>query len=66
MQFTVSFDMDNAAFDNEDAAESPSYTALSESARILQIIVSRLENGETRGHCRDINGNHVGEWRVES
>ena len=54
--FTLSFDMDNAAFDAEDAPE--------ECARILRRVVYRLDAGDTHGLVADVNGNTVGSWKI--
>ena len=56
--FTVDFYMDNAAFESEDWA--------SETSRILAAIARNVEGGETSGNCRDVNGNIIGKWGVES
>jgi hypothetical protein len=54
MKFTLTIDMDNAAFD----------TPVAEVARILRDLAKRLDNGETEtltdATLRDINGNAVG------
>lgn len=52
--FTLTIATDNAAF--EDSDELP---------RILRIVTHRLEEGERYGALYDINGNHVGEFRVK-
>jgi hypothetical protein len=31
-----------------------------EIARILRIVADKIEQEETEGNCRDINGNHIG------
>lgn len=56
MTFTVKFDTDNAAFEDD-----PSY----EIARILRGIAARVESGEDCSHyltILDINGNSVGRF----
>jgi hypothetical protein len=50
---------DNAAFqDGDDGA--------AEVARILRDIADRIENGSREGSARDINGNNVGGWSLDS
>lgn len=56
MNFTLSFTMDNAAFEDEPATES---------ARILRDIAEKVEAGHGGGKIRDINGNSIGTWSVE-
>ena len=50
MRFTLTFEMDNAAFNGPP----------SEAARILRRIADLVENDAISGRCRDINGNTVG------
>lgn len=57
MKFTLSFDMDNAAFEGDNAG--------TEAARILRQVAAGVENGATEGKARDLNGNTVGSWEVE-
>lgn len=52
-QFRVLLSTDNAAF--EDGRDF-------ETARILRDVAGRLENGESGGTVRDINGNRVGDY----
>lgn len=54
MDFTVIFNMDNAAF--EDLSETP---------RILKDIADKVELGMESGLIRDINGNMIGEWEIK-
>lgn len=51
MTFTVAIKCDNAAFEDD---------AASELARILRVIIDKLERGQTEGACIDYNGNRVG------
>ncbi len=55
--FTLKIKTDNAAFEDEGANN--------EIARILRALAKRLEDGQDdRGLLNDLNGNHVGEWRL--
>lgn len=54
MTFTMTVDMDNAAF-----ADDPD-----ELARILAVVRGRVREGETDGRCMDVNGNRVGSWEI--
>lgn len=66
MAFTLRIETSNAAFITEpDWSTDPTYMARQEVARILEGISNKIEFGEVRGVCRDINGNQVGHWRLE-
>lgn len=52
--FQVSFNTDNAAFEN-----------LEEIPRILEVIASELREGYTDGVVVDYNGNSVGHWEKD-
>jgi len=58
VKFTLTIDMDNAAFDEDERAEA---------ARILAVacdqLTARLD--DERG-CYDVNGNNVGHWEITS
>ena len=56
-EFTVTFDMGNAAFDDGNAPE--------EAARILRIIAGKAASGQEGGSVWDSNGNTVGSWSAE-
>ena len=50
---------DNAAFqDGDDGA--------GELARILRAIADSVENGNREGTARDVNGNNVGRWSLDT
>lgn len=53
MKFTLTFDCDNAAFENDLRVES---------VAILAEVTERVEAGHTAGNVRDSNGNTVGSW----
>lgn len=55
--FTLSFDMDNAAFDDGNAAE--------ECARALRIVAGKVSSGQDSGCIWDSNGNRIGEWSAD-
>ena len=57
MEFKMSFNMDNAAFD--------SHLVEDETARILKKVSSRVEHGACEGKITDINGNTIGNWEIE-
>lgn len=52
----INFDTGNAAFDGGNGP--------GEAARILRNVAYRIEQGETDGVMRDINGNRVGDWSI--
>ena len=54
-RFTLTFDMGNAAFDDD---------AMPEVVRILDAVKSRYENGEVSGGIMDVNGNTVGSFKT--
>lgn len=56
MQFTVTIDTDNAAFDGDDCG--------AELARILREIAQKVEDGADEGNAFDINGNRVGSFEL--
>jgi len=55
MEFTLSFNMDNAAFQFEPEQEV---------SRILLEVAEKVELGVTRTIIRDANGNKVGGWEI--
>jgi hypothetical protein len=56
MRLAISFDMDNAAFEDAPAAEA---------ARILREIAKAVEADDSpNGNIRDANGNRVGSWEI--
>lgn len=56
-EFSITFDMGNAAFDDGNAP--------AECARILRDIAAKVERGQEDGTVRDVNGNNVGAWSAE-
>lgn len=56
-EFTITFDMGNAAFDDGNAPE--------ECARILRIVAGKVSSGQDGGSVWDSNGNRIGEWAAE-
>jgi len=57
MNFILKFACDNAAFEGENL--------LFELARILKKTAAKVEAGEREGRVMDINGNTVGDFRLE-
>ena len=55
--FSLILNTDNAAFDGAEATET---------ARILRAVADYLESGNLDGKARDLNGNTVGEWRLNA
>jgi len=55
MEFTLNFNMDNAAFDTAPEQEVK---------RILLVAAERVEQGVTRSLIRDVNGNNIGRWDI--
>ena len=58
MKFTLTFNMDNAAF--EDGGYEELRSILHEVSQMLDI-----EEDPNYGPVRDSNGNTIGEWRIE-
>ena len=58
MEFTMKFNMDNAAFDGDKWLAA---------SKILIDCAYKLRSdcGDTSGTLRDINGNKTGEWSIE-
>ncbi len=54
--FVIKMETGNAAF-----GDYPN----DEVGRILGHVVACLEDGDLSGSCYDINGNKVGEWRLD-
>ena len=52
----ISFDTDNAAFEDENLKE--------EVIRILHEIADKVSINFTLGNIRDINGNPIGNWSL--
>jgi hypothetical protein len=65
--FKLKIKTDNAAFSYEgtDDRVLDQAAAACEVARILRVVASGLENGESYGRCMDVNGNGVGEWSIK-
>ena len=61
MRFTLSFAMDNDAFDGGD-------NSADEVVRILHVVADRIDNegvfGPPSGLIQDVNGNAIGRWGV--
>lgn len=55
MKFSLTIDMDNAAF-----ADDPHYSLI----RIIDTLRSQLVAARDNGACMDINGNRVGAWEI--
>ena len=55
MKFELSFNMDNAAFDEYPEKEVD---------RILMVISRCVTIGYTYGNIRDFNGNTIGTWNI--
>jgi hypothetical protein len=60
MRFTLSFDIENAAFTTESG--NISYQAISDAIRYVHIVVLA---GQTEGIIRDGNGNRIGDYGIE-
>lgn len=56
-EFTLTFDMGNAAFDDGNATE--------EAARILGVIAAKVRGGYEGGAVHDVNGNRIGDWSAD-
>ncbi len=55
MEFKVTVDMQNAAFDDGPATEL---------SRILKALSKAVQEGADGGNVFDLNGNKVGSWEV--
>jgi hypothetical protein len=66
MKITITINTDNAAFDLDNAALQQEGSML-EVARILETLARRFSAGNwpMEGPIRDINGNTVGDVRIE-
>ena len=62
MKFVVEFNTDNAAFGNDRG--DPAWGQ--EVARILREVVDKIERDYTIGTIRDLNGNTVGRFGVQT
>lgn len=56
-EFTLTFDMGNAAFDDGNAP--------AECQAILTIIAGKVSSGQEGGSVWDSNGNRIGEWSAD-
>lgn len=59
--FKLEIRLDNAAFHDDDGDLDPSY----EIGRILDEMSKKAHLMGVKGSVRDVNGNLVGEWRIE-
>ncbi len=59
--FKMEIRLDNAAFHDDDGDFAPG----PEIGSILNKVRHLVEHGSTFGAIRDVNGNLVGEWRIE-
>jgi hypothetical protein len=57
--FSLKFEMDNAAFRYEDGS-----LYMQEAARVVQNVVTRIRAGHMHGAVIDTNGNTIGDWSV--
>jgi len=57
MEFTLQFNMDNTAFDEDP--ETQINVTLSE-------IVTQIDKGKTYGKVKDSNGNTIGKWEIRT
>lgn len=58
MKLTLTINMNNAAFEDDNASK--------EATRILRVAAEQIQHGYEVGSLRDINGNHVGRFDIES
>jgi len=56
MEFKLQFNMDNAAFEEDDAGEV---------GKILEKVADDFISGLVSGGVRDSNGNTVGTWEIK-
>ena len=61
----IEFDHTNLASDFENIDSYNSVTRF-EINRILKDIEDRISNGDSYGSIRDINGNTIGKWSIET
>jgi hypothetical protein len=59
MKFTLEFDMDNAAFDDEESGVSRG------AQEVLNGIAEKVGGGRRDGVIFDHNGNRIGRWAIE-
>ena len=58
MKFLVEIELDNDAFHDEEGRFAPMY-------EIKRILLESLTAGALAGVMTDINGNFVGQWRID-
>lgn len=63
--FTVNFSTDNAAFGQSDDEYVNNIEKRAELMRILDEIKDEIFYDKTQGSVIDINGNKVGEWKLD-
>ena len=61
--FTMKFKTGNAAFGYEN--ERSVFDAAPEIIRILDKVKQDIKHGYDIGLIMDINGNHIGEWKLD-
>ena len=66
MEFKLQFNMDNAAFSEDDGSIIPQiWKRKNEVAGILNKVTDDYRDGREAGTIRDSNGNTVGKWEIE-
>lgn len=63
--FEMKFKTGNACFCNPYTGEQDEYYRSIMVAKILSQTSEKIKFGITEGKIIDINGNHIGEWRLE-
>ncbi len=58
--FTMTFETSNDAFGEDTRTEA------TEAARIARDIADRLDDGQMSGRVRDVNGNQIGRFKLDS
>ena len=65
MAFKMEIKTDGAAFCDAFTGEPDRTSEAMEIRRILNRVIEKLELGYTDGSLMDINGNKVGEWKMD-
>lgn len=65
MAFKMEIKTDGAAFCDAFTGEPDRVSEAMEIRRILNRVIEKLELGYTEGSVMDINGNNVGNWKVD-
>lgn len=63
--FKLEVNTGNAAFCDPITGEEDKFWEMREISRLMAEVSRKMENGKESGSIIDINGNKVGEWKLE-